>query len=114
MQDSLRARSLRTLPFFWIHRALLTDKKPSWRAILAYNALAFSISGDGSTCRDVGIKQLAASVGVSEDTMKRGLDELGKCGAVLVKPRSRIKNGKRQALPNEYVLIDLATGNVPI
>lgn len=107
-QSSIRIRDIRTLPFFWIQRTLLDVVKPhGWRAILAYNALAYYAAGESSACKDVGIKTLATRVCVSEDTMKRGLAELAKIKAIRIKPRFHTKNGKRVQLPNEYVLIDL-------
>lgn len=106
--QNIRIRDIRTLPFFWIQRALLDVVKPNgWRAILAYNALAYYAAGESSACKDVGIRTLAKRVCVSEDTMKRGLAELAKVKAIRIKPRYQLKNGKRVQLPNDYVLIDL-------
>jgi len=107
--ESVKVRDIRTLPFFWIQRALLDTIKPSWRALLAYNALAYFAAGDTAVCKDVGIRKLAEKVSVSEDTIKRGLDELKQKRAVKVRERFKNKNGKRHQLPNEYILIDLAT-----
>jgi len=108
--DNLRVRDIRTLPFFWIQRALLDVIRPSWKGLLGYNALAYYAAGESGTCKDIGIKLLADRVSVSENTMKRGLDELVKKKAVRMKAHYRkITNGNRQQLPNEYVLIDLAT-----
>lgn len=108
--DNLRIRDIRTLPFFWIQRTLLDTIKPTWKGLVAYNALAYYAAGESATCKDIGIRVLANRVSVSEDTMKRGLDELGKKKAIRIRSRYRkIKNGKRQQLPNEYILIDLST-----
>lgn len=105
--NNLRVRDIRTLPFFWIHRALLETIRPSWKGLVTYNALAYYASGSSSRCQDVGIKKIADRVLVSEDTIKRGLEELEKKKAIQVVPRFRTKNGKRYQLPNEYILIDL-------
>lgn len=107
MQDTIRIRDIRTLPFFWIQRALLEVPRLSWKAILAYNALAYYAVGERSSCRDVGIKVLAVRVGVSEQSMRRGLAELTKIKAIRIKPRFTSKGGKRQQLSNEYILVDL-------
>jgi hypothetical protein len=114
--NTLRVRDIRTLPFLWIQRALLEITRPSWRGLVAYNALAYYAAGEAARCRDIGIKKLADRVGVSEDTMKRGLDELEKKKAIRIKPRfTKAKNGKHQKLPNEYILIDLETPkHIPI
>ena len=105
MQDeSVRGRSIRTLPFCWVQKALFS-LNPSWRAILAYTALAYEFTGERT--KDVPLKRMAALVGVSEDTIMRGLKELAEKKAIKIKPHYRIKNGKRQQLPNEYILVDL-------
>lgn len=108
-QNKLRVRDIRTLPFLWIQRALLDVIKPSWKGLVTYTALAYYANSEAGTCRDVGIKALADRVNVSEDTIKRGLAELENKKAIQIKPRFKIKNGKRFQLPNEYALIDLAT-----
>jgi len=129
-RTQLQIRDIRTLPFFWIQRALFDTIHPSWRGLVAYNALSYYAARDAATCRNIGIKQLAELVSVSEDTMKRGLDELQKKKAVKVVakfrtlPKSRQtatespaasgstakhKHRRRQQLPNEYILIDLGT-----
>lgn len=107
-EHKLRVRDIRTLPFFWIQRALLDNIRPNWKGLVAYNALAYYSAGDSGACRDIGIRKLAEKVGVSEDTMKRGLEELENKKAIEIRPRFKTKNGKRQQLPNEYLLIDLA------
>lgn len=107
-QEKVRVRDIRTLPFLWIQRALLDTIQPTWKGLVAYNALAYYATGDTATCKDIGIKSLAERVSVSEDTMKRGLEELAEKRAITIRPRYRTQNGHRQRLPNEYVLIDLA------
>lgn len=103
--ERLKVRDIRTMPFFWIQRALLDFIQPSWQGLIAYNALAyFSME---SKCKQIGIKQLAAKVGVSEDTMKRGLKDLQKKKAIRVKECRRTRGGSRVRLPNEYILFDL-------
>lgn len=77
----------------------------SWKAIIAYTALSYDANGaDG---QEIPIRRLAATVGVSERTIMRGVDELEAKKAILIKKRFIEKNGKRQQLPNEYTLIDL-------
>lgn len=107
----LRVRDIRTLPFFWIQRALLETVRPSWKGLIAYNALAYFAAGNTSKCKDVSIQKLADRVGVSEDTMRRGLEELIDKKAIKMRQRYLAKNGKRQQLPNEYTLIDISTLN---
>lgn len=104
--EALRVRDIRRLPFLWIHQALFDEIRPSWRGLLAYNALAYAVSksGNSGTCKNIGIKELARRVAVSEDTMKRGLAELEAKGAIRIKAR-RKRDGNK--LPNEYILIDL-------
>lgn len=110
----IRLRDTRSLPFFWISKTLLKTYKLSWRGILAYTAVAYYVKTDSSKCENVGIKVLAETVGVSEDTMKRGLAELGKKKVVHIKPQARKKNGKLIQLPNEYILLDLKDDEPPI
>jgi hypothetical protein len=104
--ENLRVRDIRTLPFLWIHRALIDVIRPSWKALVAYNALAYHASKTNSgTCKDISIPALGALVSVSEDTMKRGLAELAAKGAIRIKPRHKRDGNK---LPNDYILIDLS------
>jgi hypothetical protein len=106
--EIVNVRDIRRLPFFWIERALLDSIRPSWKALATYNALAYFAAGDAATCRDIGIRKLAEKVSVSEDTIKRGLAELQEKGAIKIKERYKNSaNGRRQQLPNEYILIDL-------
>ena len=113
-EEKIRVADRRTLPFYVIPKSLLKIHKPSYRAILAYNALAYYSHGE--QVRDVPVKQLGEIVGVSEDTVKRGLRELEKIKAVAVRIKfSRARGGNRMALPNEYVLVDVPEQtNVPI
>lgn len=113
-EETIRVADRRTLPFYVVPKALLRVHKPSYRAILAYNALAYYSHGE--QCRDVPVKQLGEIVGVSEDTIKRGLRELEKIKAVAVRKRfRRADGGNRMALPNEYTLVDVPEQtNVPI
>lgn len=107
---NLRVTENRTLPFFWISRVLLAKFELSWRAILAYTALAyFAHSADGKV-KNIAVKTLAVRVGVSEDTIQRGLAELVKKRAILKRERrsKNKKTGKHVQLPNEYILINLA------
>ena len=70
--------------------------------------LAYYADGASGSCRDVALKVLAEKVSTSEDSMRRGLEELVEKKAIRMKARFRMKNGSRVNLPNEYVLIDLA------
>lgn len=103
---SLGLTDARTFPVFFIPRTLLKVYKPGSNAILGYVALAYA--ADGSRCRNLAIKALAGSVGISESTMRRALVELVKIKAVIVKKREKKqKNGGNIQLPHEYILIDL-------
>ena len=105
MQTSASVRSIRSMPFCWIHKALF-DLGLSWKGIITYTALAYEFSSEQA--REVPLKRLATIVSVSEDTIRRGLKELVENKAIIVKVKYIKKNGKRQQLPNEYTLIDLA------
>lgn len=102
----IQARSIRNLPFFWVQRSLLTKTRPSWKALVAYCALANACSDDGQ-CRNATTRKLADSVGVSERTLQRGLRELADKKAIQIKPHYRMVKGKREMLSNEYILVDL-------
>lgn len=115
MADSrLTVRDIRTLPFLYVHRALLAilhsqglPKASIGHALLAYVALAFY--ANESKCQKIGIRELAEQVGVSQDTMRRGLATLVEVNAVRVIPREKIKSGgKRWTMPNDYILTNLA------
>jgi hypothetical protein len=78
---------------------------------MAYTALAYFADGRTASC-SVRIKVLADTVGISEDTMKRGLAELAKKKAVRVTARkSKKSKGTSGAgivqLPNQYTLVQL-------
>lgn len=113
-QEKIRVTDKRTLPFYIIPKTLLRNHKPSYKAILAYNALAYYSHGE--QCRDISIRRLGEIVGVSEDTIKRGLKELETIRAIAVRKRfRRASGGNRMALPNEYTLVDVPEQtNVPI
>ena len=98
-EEAVSVRDRRTEPFYKIERALLEAMRPSWKGLVAYNALAYYAIN--WKCLKVGIRQMALRVGVSENTMKRGLAELLAKKAIQVKTRVKIKAGKRMALPNE-------------
>jgi hypothetical protein len=110
--ENLRVRDIRTLPFFWIQRALIDTIRPTWKGLVAYNALAYYSSGDSGKCRDVSRKVMADRVGVSEDTIVRGLAELEAKKAIKIRPRQRTKNGKKFHLTHEYILIDLSIQHI--
>jgi hypothetical protein len=105
----LRVRDIRTLPFFWVQRALLDVIRPSWRGLVAYNSLAYHAT---DSAVQISLRQLAQRVSVSEDTMRRGLAELVKKKAIQCRERykgPKKASGQREQLPNEYILIDLGT-----
>jgi hypothetical protein len=93
-------------PFYWIPKPLLDSIRPTWQGLLAYNALMY-YAVDGRS-RNIGIRQMADKVGVSQDTIKRGLKDLVAREVIQVRERMKMKKGKRMTLPNEYTLIDLA------
>jgi len=101
----IRIRDTRTLPFFWVPKIFIDAVRPSWRALIAYNALAyFSVS---DRCNGVSISRMAKRFRISQDSMKRGLQELVAAKAVVLKNHHDRK--KHQQLPNEYILVELAT-----
>lgn len=108
-------RDVRTLPFLYVHRALLAilhsqelPKGVISNALLAYVALAFY--ANESKCQHIAMRELAEQVGVSQDTMRRGLKTLVDLKAVRVVPREKVKTGgKRWTMPNDYILTNLAT-----
>lgn len=106
--QTLRLRDSRSLPIFWIHKALIRTYQLSWKAIITYTALAYFADSSTGTLKHVGLKQLAAVVGVSDDTISRGLAELESKKVIRVRARySKKKNGKPIKLPNEYTMLDL-------
>lgn len=104
--ETVGLRDLRT-GFFWISHALHSYKL-TWRALLAYMAIAAAANANTHNCHKP-IEQLAEWAGVSRSTLKRGLLELEKKATIRVKRRSK-KNpttGKKEQIPNEYILIEL-------
>jgi biotin operon repressor len=95
------------LPFLMIPKAFFTAMKPSWRATVAYAALKFYAFP--MSCEKASMPQLAQLMNVSEDTIRRGIQELQKKGAVKVHSRSKrsAANGKRIPLPNLYEIVNL-------
>ena len=104
-EEKAAVRDIRTVPFFWIQRALLDEIKPTWQGLLAYNALAYYAVGP--KCREIGIPQMALKVGASQDTIRRGLKDLIAKNAIRSRERVKVKSGKRMTQPNEYTLINL-------
>ncbi len=105
--EIVSVRDQRSLPFYWIQRALLDVIQPSINALAAYNALAYFVAED-SRCKSVEIKRLAAKVRVSETAIKIGLKELEAKRAIKIKRKFKTVGASKQALPNEYILIDLS------
>lgn len=110
-ETELRVRNIRTMPFCWIHRALF-DLGLSWKAIIAYTALVYEFTGDRA--QEISIRRLATTVNVSKDTIMRGIKELEEKKAIDVKKSFKKVNGKRQQLPNVYILTDLQDTEHPI
>jgi predicted transcriptional regulator len=110
----MKVRDIRLLPFLWISRELISAYRPSWRAILAYVALAYYARQGSGSCQ-IGIPALAKTVGVSQDTVRAGLRELQEIGAIRITPRRKSAgNGKKaQSLPSEYVLTHLDGKKTP-
>jgi hypothetical protein len=106
----VRIRDIRTLPFYLIQYALIDTIRPSVKALVAYNALCYFAAARASTCA-VSLPRMAERFLTSEDSLRRGIAELVEKGAVQkrekFKPNGRRRGGKREQLPNEYVLIDL-------
>lgn len=106
--SSAHLKVKRHIPFVWISKTLYRALNPSWRAILAYNALAYYANSQSGTCEKIPLRTMARLVGVSEDTLMRGLAELERKKAVIVHKRStKSTAGKRVPLPNLYELADL-------
>lgn len=106
--QNFRLRDSRSLPFFWIQKTLIANYQLTWRAIITYNSLAYFSDNSTGKLAHVGLKRMAAAVGVSEDTISRGLAELEKKKVIRVKTRySKRKNGKPIKLPNEYTMLEL-------
>lgn len=100
-------RDFRSLPFFWISHSVLKKHNVKGRAYMAYSALAYI--SKGRTHISAPIHVLAEIVGVSEDTMRRGLAECEKRKVIQIKKRFKKTSGKatRQQLSHEYILLDL-------
>lgn len=111
---SLGARDRQEFPFLMIPKAFFTRFKPSWKATMAYVALKYYTHGPTKSCEHRSHKVMADTVGISEATLKRGIRELVKAGAVTMKRRSRKSpSGDRIPLPNLYEIVNLdlsATG----
>lgn len=99
--------AIRTTPFYWIAKSFLRNLRPSWKAILAYNALAYYAHGESATCENFSVKTLAKLVGTSKWTILAGLDELEEKGAITRRRRTRKVGENRVALPTLYELVQL-------
>lgn len=76
---------------------------PTWRAILAYYAIAYYAHNGTRTAENMTMRVMARVAGVSERTMMRGLAELQKKGAIGVKHRSKKSAaGKKIQIANLY------------
>lgn len=108
-------RDRQTIPFVLIPRAFYQAFKPSWKAILAMNALKYYSNNQSGACENISLRTLAAIVNVSQDTLRRGLDELEASGAVAVKKRSRRSaKGDRIPLPNLYEIQPIFSVDDPV
>lgn len=94
-------------PWLWVSKALFTFNL-STRAYAAYMALAYYRHNGTGTIENLTLRTLAGRVGVAEKTMKRGLAELEKKGAITIRHRSKKSTaGNRIPLANLHTLIDL-------
>lgn len=107
-EGKLQIRDRQVLPFLMIQKLFFTRFNPTWKATITYTALRYYSSSESAACQNISIKTLARIVNVSEDTIKRGLAELEKKGAVRIRKRSRKSaQGERIPLPNLYELMNL-------
>ncbi len=107
MKEKTEIRDIREAPFFWINRELLGVIHPSWRAILAYTALAYFCTNGVSSSVD--IETLATTVNVSRATMKRGLKELAEKKTIKITPHMKIQGSRKTRMPNRYALISISS-----
>jgi hypothetical protein len=106
--QNLKVQDQQSFPFVLIPKEFFTRFTPTWKAILAYVALKYYASTTSGACQNVSIRTLAARGGVSEDTMRRGVGELVRKGAVTVRKRSQKSSaGERIPQPNLYTLVNL-------
>lgn len=115
MTDRVRVQDKQAIPFVMIPRAFFRRYRPSWRAILAMNALKFYSSGQSGSCENISIRTLAAIADTSVDTIRRGIEELEE--KKLLKTRSRSRKsakGERIPLPNLYELQSISDAEDPI
>jgi hypothetical protein len=104
-------RAIRNSPFYCISKGIFRFN-PSWKALLAYNALAYYAEGRSGSCEDFSLKTLAAKVNTSKWTIIRGLEELENKGIIVRHRRSKQKKagekeGGRIPLPTLYELCDI-------
>lgn len=77
--------------------------KPTWKAILAYYAIAYYAHNGSRTTENMTLRSLARIAAVSESTILRGLEELRKKGAIKVRHRSKKSPaGNRIPVANIY------------
>lgn len=93
--------------FFWIPRAI-DSSRLSWKARLAYWALAAKVKGDSSVCHE-SVRNLSSAVGVGQTTLRQGLKELEKNKVIQVNRRSwnNPTTGLKEQLPSEYLLLSI-------
>jgi len=107
-QTGTKATDRQTYPLVMIPKPFYTRYKPSWKAIVAYNAIKFFASSRNSKSTYTTVPAYAAMVNVSLNTFKDGVKELEKKGLVRVRSHTRkTTNGNRQSLPNEYEILEI-------
>lgn len=89
--------------------------KPSWRALLAYYAIAYYSHNGSRSTENMTMRSLARVAAVSESTMLRGIEELKKKGALSVRHRhKKSSSGKRIPVANLYHLVNLDEAGDPL
>jgi hypothetical protein len=95
-------------PFVMIPKVFFTRFKPSLLAIGAYTAIKYFASNKTGTSEYTSIPTMAALVDLSNNSFKKGVNELVKKGTLRVRHRTRkTPGGNRLALPNLYEILDL-------
>lgn len=95
-----------------IPKVFFTKFKPSTRATMAYLAVKYYTHGQSQSCESIPHKVMAEMVGISETTLKLGIKELVKMGAMTMKRRSRKSpTGERIPMPNLYEIVNLDLAN---
>lgn len=97
-------------PFVLIPKAFFAKFQPTPRATMAYLAVKYFTNTKTQSCESIPHKIMAERVGISETTLKLGIKELVRKGAMKVKRRSKKSPaGDRIPLPNLYEIVNLDT-----